>query len=119
MIGGRLTLDQANPVPVADVSGSTVYYVPTEAGNQVPLIDGGGVLHWLPFTSSLTDLGPSISIAAIGGGKAADIYMAYNGGAPTLCYVLWTATPGVPAVADAICYGCRYNGAAMTATLNG
>lgn len=115
MTSGRLTLDQANAFPLGDVTGSTLFYVPTPAGCAAPLVMDSGEVVPVPFTSSHLDRGPSFSLNGLSAGSAHDIYLAYVSGAPLLVRVPWAGTPLAPQVADASYDGLPVNAVAMTA----
>ena len=95
--GCRLSLSSTDPYPKADISGSTVYLLPTKLGPYVAYVSSAGVITWAAPETPL-----SLSLSGLSANSIHDLYLVDQSGVPAIARV-----PG--AAKDAIKFGFRLN----------
>lgn len=83
--GGRLTGSSTLPVTTADVTPSTLYYLPF-VHNRVPLWDG---TRWLAVT--VADAGVSVALSGMFSIRPYDVFGYLSSGSLALEYLAWTS----------------------------
>lgn len=104
--GCRLSLSSTDPSPNADITGSTVYLLPTKQGPYVAYVSAAGVITWAAPASP-----PSLSLSGLAANSIHDLYLIDQSGSPVLARVSGLGT-------DTIKFGFRLNASGVTGYLS-